>query len=42
MLRRCEAVEAGATIFCVAQKKADGNLTRVSVITEKDGVMPPK
>jgi hypothetical protein len=25
--RRCERVEAGATIFCIAQKKADGSLT---------------
>ena len=31
-----------ATIFCVAQKKADGALTATRVTAEKDGVKPPR
>jgi hypothetical protein len=34
-------LKPGATIFCVAQKKADGTLTATRVTAEKDGVKPP-
>ena len=34
-------LKPGATIFCVAQKKADGTLTATRITAEKDGVKPP-
>jgi len=34
-------LKPGATIFCVAQKKADGSLTATRITAEKDGVKPP-
>jgi hypothetical protein len=34
-------LKPGATIFCVAQKRADGSLTAARVTAEKDGVKPP-
>lgn len=34
-------LKPGATIFWVAQKKADGSLSAARVTTEKDGVKPP-
>ena len=34
-------LKAGAAVFIVAQKQADGALTAARVTAEKDGVKPP-